>query len=252
MKYCKHCGNTLKPEARFCGKCGQVVKEEEQATSEVLAQQSFCPNCGIPLLPGIKFCTACGAPADSSTVGLKTLGRPVSANVSPAQNPPPIRGSAQPPVRTTIPGISPKKKRGRKIMVFAVTAVVLLAVTGAAIYFSGTFNPRESYVDLSPLYEEEKVDQAKIDSAAKAVENIFLTADTAKLALILSPVTLAQNREFFSELQPHMAMFGNDFKTRKFLYGTARFAVYEFSSADGMYTAEFCLGEDGKWKLMRF
>jgi hypothetical protein len=49
-----------------------------------------------------------------------------------------------------------------------------------------------------------------------------------------------------------MAAFGQDFKTRKFLYGTSRFAVYEFSSAKGTFTVDFCLGPDGTWRLMRF
>jgi opacity protein-like surface antigen len=176
----------------------------------------------------------------------------VAANISPPQAPAPA--SAPPPPRVQAPQTvkPPKKKKGKKILVFAVSAITLLAAAAAAVYFFGTFEPTETYADLSALYEEEKYDQAKIDSSATAVETIFLNADTVKLAQILSPTTLEQKREFFGELQPHMAAFGQDFKTRKFLYGTSRFAVYEFSSAKGTFTVDFCLGPDGTWRLMRF
>jgi uncharacterized membrane protein YvbJ len=231
MKFCTLCGNQLKPDAKFCSKCGQLVKEDVNPGTVVPTQQPLCSKCGKALVPGVKFCTACGAPSPLVTA------------------PPP---AVSPPIQPRVQAQSPPKKKGRKILVFVVSAIVLLAVAGAALYFFGIFEPKESYADPSALYEEPKVDQARVDSAATVVENVFLTADTVKLTEVLSPTTLKQKREFFSELQPHMAAFGNDFKTRKFLYATARFAVYEFSSADGTFTAEFCLGEDGKWKLMRF
>jgi hypothetical protein len=250
MNFCTKCGNQLKLETKFCSKCGQLVKEEVKPVKVMPPQQPMCPKCGTLLTPGVKFCTSCGTPAQIATVQPPPPVRPAAANIPPVQAPSPV----SPPPRVQAPqsGNPPKKKKGKKILVFAVSAIVLLASAGAAIYFFGTFEPKETYADLSALYEEEKVDQVKTDSAANAVENIFLTADTAKLAQILSPTTLEQKRKYFSELQPHMAAFGQDFKTRKFLYGTARFAVYEFSSADGTFTAEFCLGDDGTWKLMRF
>ncbi|MHC1777639.1 MAG: zinc-ribbon domain-containing protein [Lentimicrobium sp.] len=252
MNFCIKCGNQLKSEARFCSKCGQVVKVELQPSPVAPAQKPSCSKCGTRIEPGVKFCTSCGAPVHTTSAHPSPVVKPVAADAPPAQAPPLVNPAPQPRIQAPPSAIPPKMKTGRKILVIAVSAIVLLAVAGAAIYFFGTFDPKESYADLSALYEEEKVDQAKIDNAASEVENIFLTADTVKLARILSPTTLGQNREFFSELQPHMAAFGQDFKTRKFLYGTARFAVYEFSSAHGTYTAEFCLGDDGKWKLMRF
>ena len=266
MNFCINCGNQLKPEAKFCSKCGQLVKEEVKPVQVARPLQPLCIKCGTLLVPGVKFCTSCGTPAQIATVQPPPPVRPATVNTPPVNAPPPV--SPPPPLRMQAPqpvspppqprfqappsGIPAKRKKGKKILVFAVSAIVLLAATGAALYFFGTFEPKETYADLSGLYEEPKVDQARIDSVAATVENIFLNADTVKLAEVLSPTTLEQKREFFRELQPNMAAFGNDFKTRKFLYGTQRFAVYEFSSADGTFTAEFCLGEDGKWKLMRF
>ncbi len=263
MNFCINCGNQLKPEAKFCTKCGQVVKEEVKPVQVAPPQQPKCSKCGTVLVPDVKFCTSCGTPAQISSVQPPPPVQPAAANIPTLQAPPPV--STPPPrvqeSRPVIPpslvqakpsGNPPKKKKGRKILVFALSAIVVLAAAGVALYFFGTFEPKETYADLSPLYEEPKADQARIDSVANTVENIFLTADTVKLAEVLSPTTLEQKRVFFKELQPNMAAFGNDFKSRKFLYGTQRFAVYEFSSANGTFTAEFCLGEDGKWKLMHF
>jgi len=252
MNFCINCGNQLKPEAKFCSKCGHLAKEVVKEVGVTPSLQSVCSKCGTALVSGVKFCTSCGTPAQIATVQPLPPVRSATVSIPPVQAPPPVSPPPPPRVQAPPSGNPPKKKTGKKILVFAVSAIVLLAAAGAALYFFGTFEPKESYADLSALYEEEKVDQVKTDSAANAVENIFLTADTAKLAQILSPTTLEQKRKYFSELQPHMAAFGQDFKTRKFLYGTARFAVYEFSSADGTFTAEFCLGEDGTWKLMRF
>lgn len=259
MNFCTQCGNQLKSDSKFCTQCGQLVAAEVKPAPVVTPQKNLCSKCGTVLAPGIKFCTVCGTPAASASATASTAARPGVVNPLPFQAPPPPGASAQPRIQVPPPPAQPpKKKKGRKILVFAVSAVVLLTVAIAALYFLGTYEPKETFgsegtfADLSGLYEDEKYDQVKIDSAATAVEAIFLDADTAKLAQILSPTSLEQKREFFGELQPHMAAYGNDFKTRKFLYATARFAVYEFSSAEGTFTAEFCLGEDGKWKLMRF
>jgi len=252
MNFCISCGNQLKPNARFCNKCGQLVKEEVKPLPVEPYQQDSCSKCGTRNVPDVNFCTSCGAPIHLTIAHPPPVVEPVAASTPLVQAPPLVSPPPQTRIQSPPYGIPPRKKTGRKILIFAVSAISLLAFAGAALYFFGTFKPKESYADLSGLYEEEKVDQAKIDSAANDVENIFLTADTVKLARILSPTTLEQKREFFKDLQPHMAAFGKDFKTRKFLYGTARFAVYEFNSADGTFTAEFCLGDDGKWKLMRF
>lgn len=252
MNFCTECGNHLKPEAKFCSKCGQVVKEEVKPVPVTPTQQTLCSNCETKLDPGVRFCTSCGASIQLTTLPTPAPRQPAAANNSPLQAPPPVSPPARPRFKAPLSGKPPKKKKGKKILVFAVSAIVMLVAAGAALYFFGTFEPKETYADLSPLYEETKVDQTKIDSAATVVENIFLTADTVKLAEVLSPATLEQKKKFFRELQPDMAAFGNDFKSRKFLHATQRFAVYEFTSADGAFTAEFCLGEDGKWKLMRF
>lgn len=252
MSFCIKCGYLLKPNARFCGKCGELVKAEVKPIPVTPPQKPLCSKCGTLLVPGVKFCNTCGTPAQLSQFQPPPTVRPVAVNIPPVQAPAPVNSPSPPKVQAPQAGRPPKKKKGKKILVFAVSAITLLAAATAAVYFFGTYKPKETYADLSDLYEEEKYDQAKIDSSASAVETIFLNADTVKLAQILSPTTLEQKREFFGEIQPHMAAYGNDFKTRKFLYATARFAVYEFSSDRGKFTTEFCYSDKGYWMLMRF
>lgn len=49
---CKRCGSELKPQAKFCPKCGEKVE-----------QTKYCSNCGKVLESGVKFCSSCGKPA---------------------------------------------------------------------------------------------------------------------------------------------------------------------------------------------
>jgi len=129
--------------------------------------------------------------------------------------------------------------------------MIIVCISVVVIFFLGTFNPDTTSSRVS-LYEEPKSDNVKIDSAAGTVETLFATSDTAGLAKILSPTSLAQRRQYFSDLKPYMPAFGKDFRSRKLLYATPRFAVYEFISANGRFTTEFCLGDNGQWMLMSF
>ena len=236
MNFCTKCGNQLKPDARFCGKCGETILQNVQPPQPQPAAPELCNSCGAILAPNVKFCTGCGKDANTATDFVSEPSVPVAAGPSPA---------------TSTYAKSPKKKKTIKLLAYATSTIILLALAVLAVYFFGTYNP-DPNASLDALYVEEKYDKVQIDSAANIVETAFVNADTVKLAQILSPSSLEQKRPFFKELQPHMASFGNDFKTRKLLYATTRYAVYEFSSAEGTFTAEFCLGDGGKWNLMRF
>lgn len=52
---CPNCGHSLRPEARFCGRCGQAL-----ATQPATPQPAACSRCGRPLRPGARFCGGCG------------------------------------------------------------------------------------------------------------------------------------------------------------------------------------------------
>jgi len=239
MNYCKKCGHELMPGARFCGSCGQVLVNEEKTIPVLPDTGLTCKHCGAKLRSGIKFCGICGKAINGT--------RPVSQKTD---IPGPLQASlhTSKPLQVTGQG----KKKSEKILKIAAALVTLGLFVVAGFYFLRTNKPAGSYSSLKDLYQDEKYDPVIIEKAAATVETIFAAADTAGLANILSPVTLVQRREFFAELMPLMPAFAADFKSRKLLYATPRFAVYGFSSAGGKFTADFCLGEDGNWKLMRF
>lgn len=60
---CKRCGSELKPQAKFCPKCGEKVVKPE-----------YCPNCGKVLESGVKFCSSCGTPIVKGVKGKSVSG----------------------------------------------------------------------------------------------------------------------------------------------------------------------------------
>ncbi len=56
---CAHCGATipLRPDIRFCDKCG-TLQEERAVAKEVVKK---CSNCGATIPTEAKFCSSCGA-----------------------------------------------------------------------------------------------------------------------------------------------------------------------------------------------
>jgi len=241
MNFCTKCGNPLKPDARFCGRCGEAITQVKKPEQPQPAATLVCRSCGAGINPGVKFCITCGAAVAFSAP-------PPPDKMPPPVNPPvrPKNVGKQPPVIQKRP-----RKRLRKFLIRTFNITVILSAIMAGFYFYGTYKPdAESTMAFMP--DEEKYDPIKIDSAATVVENVFAASDTAGLASILSPASLEQKRQFFPDLLPHMPAYANDFKNRKLLYATARYAVYEFSSAEGKFTAEFCLGDKEQWMLMNF
>lgn len=56
MTYCKHCGNKLDSDSRFCPKCGTEVT----GNSSTNAKTRNCPNCGHAIFTLSPVCPACG------------------------------------------------------------------------------------------------------------------------------------------------------------------------------------------------
>ena len=243
MNFCTKCGNQLKPTARFCGKCGEILTQVDQPVQPEPFAAPVCSSCGSVIIKGVKFCTTCGSPASGNS------------SAPPVRTPPPVVKPSKPAKQKIArkpqqEGRKPTKKRVLGVLKVAASIIIIGGLTVAGIYFFGSY--RGGGGSPEALYVEEKYDPVKIDSAATVVENVFAASDTSGLAKILSPSSLGQKRQYFADLLPHMPFFAKDFKTRKLLYATARFAVYEFSSDRGKFTAEFCLGDHSKWMLMRF
>jgi len=238
MNFCTNCGNQLKPEARFCAKCGQAV--HRAVMSEKLSQENLCPKCNNKVEPGVMFCVSCGSSlmplAQAPSVVQETL--------------PPV------PVRQD-PAFTPTGKR-RKVRVFSVLIIMLtlVAVAAAAFYFWRTYIPgkseKSSQTAATGITENTVIDAKGIEDIAVTTEQVFARSDTAALASIMSSTFLEQRRPYLGQLIPYMPAFAEDFKSRRLLYSNERYAVYEFSSSKGKFTVDFCLGEDGTWKIMRF
>lgn len=251
MNFCTKCGNQLKPDARFCSKCGDVIKTTSPKASPDPAGDQVCRVCGVKSNPGMKFCISCGSLLTALPPPPAFSKPPPISQPNGSQTPPPVppayqQSPPQPPI-----GVKPVRKKSRVFLKIAISVLILFSVIVPILYFFGSYDPalEES---ITVQGEEEKYDPVKIDSAAEVVETVFAASDTAGLANILSPSSLEQRRQYFAELIPHMPAFANDFKTRKLLYATARFAVYEFGTTEEKFTAEFCLGDKGQWLLMSF
>jgi hypothetical protein len=150
------------------------------------------------------------------------------------------------------------EKRRKTVRVFSVLVSVftLLAVAIAAIYFWRNYKPPSDSMSNQTTTTVTTVntvmDSRGIEDIAATTEIIFAKSDTAALASVMSTTLLEQRRPYLGQLIPYMPAFAEDFKTRRLLYSNERYAVYEFSSARGKFTVDFCLGEDGTWKIMRF
>lgn len=63
MAYCEKCGHELNPNAKFCYKCGAVVKETTIHSERKTVYEGTihkCPNCGEVLNSFISNCPSCG------------------------------------------------------------------------------------------------------------------------------------------------------------------------------------------------
>ena len=239
-KLCRQCGSSLPDGVKFCTNCGKTIGEDHSTPPPPQINAILvCTGCGAEVHPGEKFCTKCGTPLSMSPPAVPV--QQVAVNSEKAYE------TVDPPRNTN----KPPGKKGKTFLKIVLTVLLITCLAVAGLYFFGTYHP-DSMAKRASLFEDEKYDPAKIESAAPLVETIFASSDTASLAKILSPTTLEQRRRYFPELVAHMPTFARDFKTRKLLYATARLAVYEFSSSNGKFTAEFCLGNGGKWLLMRF
>jgi len=113
----------LKPNAKFCGKCGETVKLEVPQVQQPLEIGETCKSCGAMVAPGKKFCTACGAPV--------LLPTPVIHQPPVSQSP--VSGGPVSQPQWLVP---PVKMRKKKAWIISGLLVVLLAgIAGAAWFY---------------------------------------------------------------------------------------------------------------------
>lgn len=257
MNFCTRCGNQLKSTARFCGKCGEVVNQAIPKANQERAENQICNSCGAITNPGMKFCISCGNPLTASPPSAYSKSPPLPPPSS-AQKPPSIQVAYKPGPQHPPDSIKPVRKKGRAFLKFIASVFIIGGISIAGLYYYGTYEPGTatgSIADEEALKAEKQLFEntlVKTDSAALVVEDVFARADTAGLAKILSPTSLRLQRPYFTRLLPYMPTFASDFKNRELRFANERYAVYKYSTGKGTFTAEFCLGDNGKWMLMRF
>lgn len=127
MNFCTKCGNQLKPEARFCGKCAQVLKTDPVAGKKIYEKPIHCSGCGSAVSKGGKFCVVCGLPAVAFTI------------------PPPIPIKQISSVPMQLPGsiinvVKPGSKHGKKKYILIPLIAILLAAGAYIVWKSRGIN----------------------------------------------------------------------------------------------------------------
>jgi ribosomal protein L40E len=112
---CTKCAASLPDSAQFCLKCGQPANSSggvATATAETAALA--CSKCGAELPEGAQFCLECG--------------KPVSVPPKVAAK---IETAAAPPAVEIIPPMPPRRPKKRRIYVWALLAVIVVAIVWA-------------------------------------------------------------------------------------------------------------------------
>ena len=99
----------------------------------------YCHNCGAPLVDDVRFCTACGSPLDPpETEPAMSESAVMPEMPEPAPEMPVMPGEALPP--------EPPKKRKKRIWLWILLPVVVLALAAGALYYFLVWNAPEARV----------------------------------------------------------------------------------------------------------
>lgn len=186
-KSCLSCHTNLKPESKFCGKCGYRFAEQTVESTPLIStdEQSFeqpldtkgyriaehvCPSCNVEMKLGAKFCGHCGqspeplveAPSDKPSAS--SIEPSIQSQTSEAAE------SSSP----TIVAVTPAVKGVSKKMLITI-AVSLCVVAGAVLAW---FSLREPSTTTASVIHA--------DNAAA----VSATPDVAKLELAQKPVSV--------------------------------------------------------------
>jgi hypothetical protein len=146
---CPKCGSPLRPGAKFCGNCGNVISTPPpappaSASPPPQAGVALCPHCGKPLRVGAKFCNNCGKTISAAApVGEAAKPAPV-APAPVAQTPPPPPPPVSRPVQAVPPSSRPVApvaaasaaklpKRKRSVWPIVVLGLVVVCLAAVAI-----------------------------------------------------------------------------------------------------------------------
>lgn len=124
MNFCTHCGKQLKPNVKFCSKCGQVIMEKPSLPLDKPIVP-HCRKCGSQLTAEVRFCVQCGTPVSSED--------PTAAPLQPTSSAKDFNNDTN---AVDSPGIQKTVKKSRHRFIKITSAIILLSGGGlAALWF---------------------------------------------------------------------------------------------------------------------
>lgn len=128
----------------------------------------YCHNCGAPLVDDVRFCTACGSPLDPPETEPAMPESAVMPEMpEPAPEMPVMPGEALPP--------EPPKKRKKRIWLWILLPVVVLALAAGALYYFLVWNAPEARVQRAW-----QKTAAALETEVGRPENLMAFAETLR------------------------------------------------------------------------
>ena len=128
----------------------------------------YCHNCGAPLADDVRFCTACGSPLDPPETEPAMPESAVMPEMpEPAPEMPVMPGEALPP--------EPPKKRKKRIWLWILLPVVVLALAAGALYYFLVWNAPEARVQRAW-----QKTAAALETEVGRPENLMAFAETLR------------------------------------------------------------------------
>ena len=136
---CPHCGNAVRPGARFCGSCGETL-EADQVTTTYHDRKATCPHCGMPVRTDARFCPSCGEAITTIAVSATAEDESVEPAQTPAETPP-VVGTPPPGTPPSEPtaGTPAPRRNWLLIITLVIMFVIVLALGGYVVWEKGWF-----------------------------------------------------------------------------------------------------------------
>lgn len=163
MNFCIKCGNPLKPNARFCGKCGETVIQVIKPEQPEPVAAPVCNSCGSVLILGVKFCTACGAPV-AGNISVPPVNFPPPP-VKPVKPAPPVKQKTAKKQRGE--DKEPRKKRAASLLKIVAGLILFAGIAAAAWFF--VFKSTSIADVVYPEYTSHPVVSGKTETEAKKI-----------------------------------------------------------------------------------
>ncbi len=220
----------------------------------------YCKNCGAEISAGSNFCGSCGTNVTSAETKKKISAEAHAGEKVKSKKKGCKKGCLTPLFILFIAGLAalyyfyqqdPGIVGGTGMETGSEEVEEVRELTGTDI--PGIVSIEDDAVNNDPEVKVRAAESGDFRKASDLVEKAFSAGDTVLLKQMLTPASLERYKGVFGEISPYMNEYASAFKNRKLVISGPIYALYEFSNGSGRkFTAEFALGDDGDWKLVRF